>query len=136
VQQHLEVVADAVGMPSPIRPPEGADAFLRLVGADAGSRALVVAGDFESRLDPWVRQPEPAARGSAAAERHPRPNLATAYVEPRTETERELAKIWAAQLGVDQAGIHDRFLDLGGHSLLAVQVASEIATRSRSSSRS
>ena len=60
---------------------------------------------------------------------HPRPNLATAFVEPRTETERKLAEIWGAQLGIETVGIHDRFFDLGGHSLLAVQVASEIRDR-------
>jgi acyl transferase domain-containing protein/SAM-dependent methyltransferase len=118
--------AASAGMPSPIRPPEGSDAFLRLLGADPGPCALVVAGDFEARLDAWVRHAETAAVGSAGVERHPRPNLATPFEEPRTDTERELAEIWAAQLGVASVGVHDRFLDLGGHSLLAVQVASEI----------
>src|SRR5262249_55009049 len=36
----------SVGMPSPIRPPEGADAFLRLLGVEAGSRGLGVPGDL------------------------------------------------------------------------------------------
>ena len=116
----------SVGMPSPIRPPEGADAFLRLLGVEAGSRVLVVAGDLEARLDAWVRHADAAPGQGSATERHPRPNLATAYEEPRTETEKQLAEIWGAQLGVADVGVHDRFLDLGGHSLLAVQVASEI----------
>ena len=118
--------AASVGMPSPIRPPEGADAFMRLLGADLGSRVIVAAGDFETRLDAWVRHADPAAGRAGGSERHPRPNLATPFEEPRTDTERQLAEIWGAQLGVAEVGIHDRFLDLGGHSLLAVQVASEI----------
>src|SRR4029077_9285802 len=52
--------AHSVGMPSPILPREGEDAFLRLLGADVGSRALVVAGDLEGRLDAWVRRIEAA----------------------------------------------------------------------------
>ena len=55
-------------------------------------------------------------------DRHPRPNLTAAFVEPRTETERLLAEIWASQLGLEGVGIHDRFFDLGGHSLLAAQI--------------
>jgi ubiquinone/menaquinone biosynthesis C-methylase UbiE/acyl carrier protein len=61
--------------------------------------------------------------------RHERPSLATAFVEPRTETERVLADIWASQLGIVAVGVHDRFFDLGGHSLLAAQIASEICER-------
>lgn len=118
--------AASVGMPTPIRPPEGADAFLRLLGADLAPRVVVAAADFEPRLDAWVRHPDAASGRAAASDRHPRPNLATPFEEPRTETEKELAEIWGAQLGVADVGVHDRFLDLGGHSLLAVQVASEI----------
>jgi acyl transferase domain-containing protein/SAM-dependent methyltransferase len=120
--------AGSAGMPDPIRPPEGADAFLRLFGAHLHPRALVVSGNFDERLDAWVRHAD-ITSGEAAgssSERHPRPNLATPFEEPRTETEQQLAEIWGAQLGVAAVGIHDRFLDLGGHSLLAVQVASEI----------
>jgi phthiocerol/phenolphthiocerol synthesis type-I polyketide synthase E len=118
--------AGSAGMPSPIRPPEGADAFLRLLGVEVGSHALVVAGNLDARLDAWVRHADTASGQDAGSERHPRPNLATPFEEPRTDTEKQLAEIWGAQLGVAEVGIHDRFLDLGGHSLLAVQVASEI----------
>ena len=118
--------AASIGMPSPIRPPEGADAFLRLLGAELGPRAVVAAGDFEARLEAWARHGDPASGDAGGSQRHPRPNLATPFEEPRTETERQLSEIWGAQLGVAEVGIHDRFLDLGGHSLLAVQVASEI----------
>ena len=121
--------AQAVSMPLAIHPPEGQDAFHRLLGADVGSRVLVVASDLAGRLKAWVRHEEtPTAKGAAIA-RHPRPNLATAYVEPRTATERELADIWGEQLAIASIGVHDRFFDLGGHSLLAVQVSSAIRDR-------
>jgi phthiocerol/phenolphthiocerol synthesis type-I polyketide synthase E len=110
-----------------IRPAEGREAFLRLLGAPAGPAVVVSVYDLESRIESWVRldgQPGPAS-GVA----HPRPNLSTIYVAPGTDTEKELADIWASQLGLDSVGVHDRFFDLGGHSLLAVQVAAEIRTR-------
>lgn len=119
--------AHSEGMPVPIFPPEGGDAFLRLLGADIGPHALVVVNDLAGRLRAWVRRSDnDTQRKGAGVARHPRPNLSTAFEEPRTDTERRLAEIWGVQLGVDAIGIHDRFLDLGGHSLLAVQVASEI----------
>ena len=116
------------GMPVAIHPPEGRDAFHKLLGVRAGSRVLVVVGDLTGRLEAWVRH-DTASSGGAPVERHPRPNLTTAFVEPRTASERELADIWGAQLAITPVGIHDRFFDLGGHSLLAVQVASQIRDR-------
>jgi len=121
--------AEAAGMPVPIHPPEGLDAFLRLLGTDLGPRALVVAKDLTERLNAWVRHVDAQPEKNGGVERHPRPNLSTVYAEPRTDTERELADIWGAQLAIDPIGIHDRFFDLGGHSLLAVHVASEIRDR-------
>ena len=122
--------AGSPGMPVPIYPSEGGETFLRLLGAKAaGSRAIVVVNDLASRFNAWVRHTEDAPEKSAGGERHPRPNLATPFVEPGTPTERGLAEIWGAQLGIDGIGAHDRFFDLGGHSLLAVQVASEIRDR-------
>lgn len=55
-----------------------------------------------------------------------RPALDTDYVAPQTSVEKDLAKIWAEVLSLDQVGIHDNFFDLGGHSLLATQVISRM----------
>jgi SAM-dependent methyltransferase/acyl carrier protein len=118
--------AKSVGMPKPIYPPEGQESFLRILGTNTGSRIIVVVNDLATRLQAWVRHDDTATKKASSVERHPRPNLTTAFVEPRTETERKLAEIWCNQLGVQSVGLYDRFFDLGGHSLLAVQVASEI----------
>jgi natural product biosynthesis luciferase-like monooxygenase protein/FkbM family methyltransferase len=48
------------------------------------------------------------------------------FVAPQTETEKELAAIWAEILGSDQFGIHDNFFDCGGHSLTATQLVTRI----------
>jgi amino acid adenylation domain-containing protein/non-ribosomal peptide synthase protein (TIGR01720 family) len=42
--------------------------------------------------------------------------------EPRTETERRLAALWAEVLGVPSVGIHDNFFELGGDSILSIQI--------------
>ena len=103
---------------------EGQDVFLRAIGTPLGSRVVVAVGDLEERLDAWIRFASVSGPNDAGG--HPRPNLSTAYIEPRTETEEKLAAIWSAQLGVDKVGVHDQFFELGGHSLLAIQVAAEI----------
>jgi acyl carrier protein len=45
------------------------------------------------------------------------------YVEPRTDTERVLAGIWADALGLQRVGIQDDFFDLGGESLSSLGIA-------------
>jgi amino acid adenylation domain-containing protein len=44
------------------------------------------------------------------------------FVEPHTEIERALAKIWQEVLHVDKVGLHDKFFDLGGNSLRLAQI--------------
>ncbi|HXR78295.1 MAG TPA: SDR family oxidoreductase [Bryobacteraceae bacterium] len=120
--------AQSASMPSAIKPSEGNEVLLRLIGSWEGSRALV-AINLAERLKAWVQHTEAKPAEKTDMDRHPRPNLTTAFVEPRTATERLLAEIWGSQLGLEAVGIHDRFFDLGGHSLLAAQIASEICDR-------
>ncbi|WJE01554.1 non-ribosomal peptide synthase/polyketide synthase [Streptomyces antimycoticus] len=43
---------------------------------------------------------------------------------PRTETERELARIWTEVLGARTVGVSDNFFELGGDSILSIQIVS------------
>jgi acyl carrier protein len=47
-------------------------------------------------------------------------------VAPRTELEARIAPIWAAVLGLEEAGVEDSFFDLGGHSLLAAALIARV----------
>jgi len=55
-----------------------------------------------------------------------RPWLEEELVEPRSELEATVARIWMEVLGLDRVGVHDNFFALGGHSLRATQVVSRI----------
>ena len=77
-------------------------------------------------VDRWRRDdgstPESTAPSLTGA-RHPRPELGTAFVDPGTDTERELAAVWAELMGIDRVGARDDFFELGGNSLLLMQVS-------------
>jgi len=55
--------------------------------------------------------------------------LASSFVEPRTQTEVTLASIWAEVLAVSEVGALDNFLELGGDSLRATQVIARVLER-------
>jgi amino acid adenylation domain-containing protein len=59
----------------------------------------------------------------------PVPNLSSArvaYVPPRNEVERVMAKIWGEVLGVQKVGVFDHFFELGGHSLSATRLIARL----------
>jgi amino acid adenylation domain-containing protein len=58
-----------------------------------------------------------------------RPNIAAAFVAPRTTVEKQVASVWGQTLGLDTVGIDDSFFDLGGNSLLVVQVQSKLRSQ-------
>jgi len=51
---------------------------------------------------------------------------AGSYVAPRTEVEKQIAKIWQSILNVPQVGLKDNFFELGGRSLLAAKMFAQI----------
>jgi acyl carrier protein len=59
---------------------------------------------------------------------HARPQLAVAYEEPRSATERTIAAIWAESFGLERVGVNDGFFDLAGNSLLAIQIVTRLRT--------
>ena len=87
-----------------------------------------------SSLADQVRQPvaDTAAEEHAPLlSHHQRPELATPYVAPRSQTEQTLCAIWENLLGIQPVGSEDNFFLLGGSSLIAVQLASRIRSALR-----
>ncbi len=62
---------------------------------------------------------------------HERPELATPYIAPRTETEKKLAQVWRDVLQLDRVGLDDNFFDLGGDSLMALKMVSQLHSAHR-----
>jgi amino acid adenylation domain-containing protein/non-ribosomal peptide synthase protein (TIGR01720 family) len=65
--------------------------------------------------------------GKVDRRRLPAPDLTertvAASAEPATETERRIAEVWRAELGVGAVGRDDNFFELGGDSILSLRIA-------------
>ena len=55
-----------------------------------------------------------------------RPKLAVAYVDPKTEVERDVAAVWREVLEIEKVGLHDNFFDLGGDSIRILFVLNKL----------
>ena len=51
-----------------------------------------------------------------------RPQLQTAFVEPRNPREHTLAQIWSAVLDIENIGVDDNFFELGGDSIRSITI--------------
>ena len=113
-------------------PAEGVEALRRVLARGRHPQIVVAQRDVETMIA-QVRaasRSELADRGEAdqaAGGSHPRPDLATAFVAPRNDTEQALAAIWAGLLGLDEVGVHDNFFELGGDSILGIRVINQAA---------
>ncbi len=58
-----------------------------------------------------------------------RPDLETAFAEPRDALETYLVRLWQETLDLAQVGIYDRFFELGGSSLQAARVVNKVKER-------
>ncbi|WP_375770491.1 amino acid adenylation domain-containing protein [Archangium gephyra] len=58
--------------------------------------------------------------------RHPRPELGTPYVAPRTALERRIATLCEELLGVERIGLHDNFFELGADSLITLRLSERL----------
>ncbi|WP_329171721.1 type I polyketide synthase [Streptomyces sp. NBC_01477] len=114
---------------------QGQDAFARILAAAGRPGHLVVSHrDFDGvRALARTLTPELLAREmdqlGPPGGTHPRPDLATPYVAPRTPREQALAEVWQEILGLERVGVDDDFFALGGHSLAAVQIGTRIKAR-------
>ena len=119
-----------------ISPQAGAEAFARVLSS-RNKRVIVVPFDLVRHVELLLKGPSKhtvttgqltsAAITTPARDVQERPEIASAYERPSTETERLLAEIWSSLLGVERIGIDDNFFELGGHSLLATRVLARIA---------
>jgi len=78
----------------------------------------------------WVALPVmPLGNSGKVARRAlPRPELAVAeFVSPATDSEIEIAAIYAEVLGAERVSVAESFFDLGGNSLAATRVAARVA---------
>ena len=106
-----------------IRPREGVEALLRVLGERPGPCVVVSTRDLRARLAAAAAPPAPAAEaGPPAGER----TVATPYAAPETEVEESVAALWAQVLGIERIGLDDDFFELGGNSLVAIQLVGRI----------
>ena len=78
-------------------------------------------------LDAFPRTPTGKVdRTALPAPGHERPELAGAYVAPRTHWETSLAAIWGDLLSLEKVGVDDNLFELGGHSLIATQIVTRV----------
>ena len=108
-----------------ITPAEGVQVFERLLSVAAEPQVIVSTGNLNARIKQHLAAPASdaeATKGSETLSFYPRPELDSAYVAPRNETEQLIATIWRELLGLDRVGVDDNFFALGGHSLLATRV--------------
>ena len=107
----------AANLAQGIRPEEGAEAFARAL-ATGLSQVVVSSLDLPALIRQSAEVEAARPEGAAFA----RPDLDSAYVEPRNDVERTLTGFWQELLGVAQVGVEDDFFALGGHSLIAVRL--------------
>lgn len=111
-----------------LTPAEGTAVLYRALHSDH-PRLIISTRDLEAareedRREYLAAMNQEADTGSIPA--HARPELATTFVAPESDTEKAIALIWQRQLGLEEVGVDDNFMEVGGHSLIGIQVLSEI----------
>ncbi|WP_283133516.1 type I polyketide synthase [Rhizohabitans arisaemae] len=108
-----------------ISPKDGAEAYHRLLAAGLGSQVVITA----QRLAEYVAGVRALTQSSIETELEPTAlsdqsarSSAGDYLEPRTELEKTIARLWKEVLGGTEIGVEDDFFELGGNSLIAVQL--------------
>jgi phthiocerol/phenolphthiocerol synthesis type-I polyketide synthase E len=132
VPPELKLIHQQV-MQGGILPAEGIQVFDRVLAQSTAPQILVSTKDLSTRIESihaltraMLVEAQEQTRALANRSAHARPELAIAYVAPRSEFEQHVATAWQQVLGIDQVGIHDSFFDLGGHSLLITQLLNKL----------
>lgn len=105
-----------------LSPVEGKQLVDALLASEPVPQVVVSTGDFAERLRLW----SVPTMDEHPVQQHPRPDLASQYVEPSAPSERLIAEVWQTILGIDRVGVHDSFFELGGNSLLGLQVVQRL----------
>src|SRR6185437_6817664 len=94
------------------------------------SNVVAIGQPMADAMAEWSAMLDLDTLGAAAPadQRFPRPQLRTEFVAARTDTERAVAEVWQAYLGIEQVGVHDPFFDLGGNSLVGMAMVRAVET--------
>jgi amino acid adenylation domain-containing protein len=103
----------------------GAVAHLELRGHLRASLPEYMIPQYYNELDRFPLTPNNKIDRIALSRYRP-PMQETDLPALETDSERYLAKVWGAVLGVEQIGRFDLFFEIGGHSLLAAQMVARI----------
>jgi acyl transferase domain-containing protein/acyl carrier protein len=105
---------------------EGCDVLLRALNNDFSNLIISV-----SDLNNLINNQETFKNNEAILDNETEASLIKersvfdiTYIEPTTDTEKQLAKIWENFFGLDKVGIKDDFFELGGDSLKATSLLS------------
>ena len=116
---------DGVG----IAPAQAGTLLEKLLSDPQAVQTVVSTLDIEQQfaaIDPAEQAERLLPELVAKQQRHPRPSLQTAYVQPSNELEQGLTQVWSDFLGIDPIGIDDNLFELGGDSLLAIQLLAKV----------
>jgi acyl transferase domain-containing protein/thioesterase domain-containing protein len=95
---------------------EGAEAFGRILSADAAREIVVSPQDLQTLMQPNEAKSAPRRQSES--------------LEPSSisgdDVESQLVRIWEDLLGVKPVRLQDNFFDLGGHSLLAARLSARV----------
>jgi acyl transferase domain-containing protein/NAD(P)-dependent dehydrogenase (short-subunit alcohol dehydrogenase family)/SAM-dependent methyltransferase/CTP:molybdopterin cytidylyltransferase MocA len=113
---------------------EGTETFGRILAGRLCPRVVVTSRHLDDLLAKHERYSVEDHRDAVSGlRRHQepgdRPDLPTAYQQPRTGVERELTGWWQDLLGFPTIGVRDDFFQLGGDSLIALRLLSLVRER-------
>ncbi len=95
---------------------------------------IVSVADLDYRINKWVykvnQKSEINQNGDTAHKKDiSRDKVSTVFIEPKTETEKELVHLFETFFGIKNIGINDDFFELGGDSLKAMTLSNSIHKR-------